>query len=99
MTSKPSYPYIPLGRRSEAVTTAGGSLAYTHLLLELWSVIPTVIVVAVLIAAAAWCVATGGLEFQAGRLAVSAFVLLALVPIALNFSELSPWLSRKPASR
>jgi hypothetical protein len=99
MTNKPTYPYILLGKRSEAVTTAGGTLAYTHLTLELWSFIPTVIIVALLVGVAAWCVSTGALDFHAGRIAVATFVLLALVPIVLSYSELSPWLSQKPASR
>lgn len=99
MTSKPPYPYLILGKRNEAVTTAGGGVAYTHLLLELWSFVPTVIMIAVLLTAAGWSLSTGALAYQAGWLAVTTFVVLAAIPIALNISELSPWLGRKPAPR
>ncbi len=99
MTSRPPYPHIILRKRSEAVTTAGGAQAYTHLLLELWSFIPTVFCIALLLAAAVWCVLSGALGFQAGWLAVVTFILLAAIPIVLNVSEVSPWFSTKSALR
>jgi hypothetical protein len=99
MTTKPPYPHLVVGKRSESVTTAGGSIAYTHLLLELWSFIPTVIIMTLLLGTAAWSLSTGALGFHAGRVAVAAFVVLALVPVVLSLSELSPWLPAKAKAR
>lgn len=99
MTDKPPYPHVVVGKRAQSVRTAGGSEAYTHLLLELWSFIPTVIVVGILLALTIWCVSTGALGFQAGWVAVTTFIILALVPIALSLSELTAWMPTKQTSR
>lgn len=99
MTNKPPYPHVILGKRAETVRTAGGTEAYTYLTLHLWSFIPTVIFVTALLAVTAWCLTTGALSFHAGRVAVAAFVLLALIPIALSLSELSTWLPTKRTAR
>lgn len=99
MTDKPPYAHVILGKRSESVRTAGGAEAYTHLTLQLWSFIPTVVIIVALVAATVWCLTTGALGFHAGRVASASFSLLALIPIVLSLSELSSWLPVRPAVR
>ncbi len=95
MASQPPYPYLVVQRRRKAVVTAGGREAYTHLLVRTWSLIPTVIFIAALLAFAAVCISADALSFHAGRLAVALALILALVPVVLHLSELQSWFQDK----
>ena len=95
MVNKPPYPYLVVQRRRRAVVTAGGREAYTHLLVRVWSLIPTVIIVVALLGFAVVCIVADALSFHSGRLAVGLALILAIVPVALHISELQAWFQDK----
>lgn len=99
MTSRPPYLYVMLSKRSQPVFTTGDTEAYTHLVLKVWSFLPTLAIVSFLITVAMLCLASGALEFQAGRLATVTLLIFAFIPITISLTELSNWLTREPSSR
>lgn len=95
MVTQPPYPYLLVQKRKRMVVTTGGGEAYTHLLVKVWNLLFLVIAIVALFGFAAVCIASGALSFQAGWLAVVLALLLGIVPLVLQLSELRAWFEDK----